>query len=154
MQVAPSVRSWLSGGGWSLYWGLLPYFSLGGGGGWGSRGFKPWLTVTLFAAFGFRFSKDLLPFCFFKGVLHGADWVIVLAFNDTSKLVVILCRLPEKGGKVTEEIVEEMKDRDREERGTEIKVKKQKHSTSTLTCYKDSRPCPTVSQYQLDAPVT
>ena len=25
---------------------------------------------------------------------------------------------------------------------------------STLTCYKDSRPCPTVSQYQLDAPVT
>ena len=24
----------------------------------------------------------------------------------------------------------------------------------TLTCYKDSRPCPTVSQYQLDAPVT
>ena len=24
--------------------------------------------------------------------------------------------------------------------------------TSTLTCYKDSRPCPTVSQYQLDAP--
>ena len=25
---------------------------------------------------------------------------------------------------------------------------------STLTCYKDSRPCPAVSQYQLDAPVT
>ena len=25
---------------------------------------------------------------------------------------------------------------------------------STLTCYKDSRPCPTVSQYLLDAPVT
>ena len=24
---------------------------------------------------------------------------------------------------------------------------------STLTHYKDSRPCPTVSQYQLDAPV-
>ena len=29
-----------------------------------------------------------------------------------------------------------------------------KHSPSTLTCYKDSRPRPTVSQYQLDAPVT
>ena len=28
-----------------------------------------------------------------------------------------------------------------------------KHSPSTLTCYKDSRPCPTVSQYLLDAPV-
>ena len=29
-----------------------------------------------------------------------------------------------------------------------------KNSPSTLTCYKDSRPCPTVSQYQLDTPVT
>ena len=29
-----------------------------------------------------------------------------------------------------------------------------KHSPSTYTCCKDSRPCPTVSQYQLDAPVT
>ena len=29
-----------------------------------------------------------------------------------------------------------------------------KTSPSTLTCYKDSRPCPAVSQYQLDAPVT
>ena len=26
-----------------------------------------------------------------------------------------------------------------------------KHSPSTHTCCKDSRPCPTVSQYQLDA---
>ena len=25
---------------------------------------------------------------------------------------------------------------------------------STFTCYKNRRPCPTVSQYQLDAPVT
>ena len=25
---------------------------------------------------------------------------------------------------------------------------------STLTCYKGSRPCPTVSQFQLDAPLT
>ena len=48
------------------------------------------------------------------------------------------------------------KERDREERGTGVKVKKQmklKHSPSTLTCYKDSRPCPTVSQYQVDTPV-
>ena len=29
-----------------------------------------------------------------------------------------------------------------------------KTSSFTLICYKDSRPCPTVSQYQLDAPVT
>ena len=29
-----------------------------------------------------------------------------------------------------------------------------KHFPFTLTCCKDSRPCPTVSQYQLDTPVT
>ena len=39
-------------------------------------------------------------------------------------LRVILCRLPEKGRKETEEIVEEMKDRYREERGTEMEAKK------------------------------
>ena len=41
-------------------------------------------------------------------------------------LRVILCRLPEKGRKEIEERVEEMKERDREERGTGMKVKKQK----------------------------
>ena len=38
-------------------------------------------------------------------------------------LWVILC-LPEKGRKETEEIAEEMKERDREERATGMKVKK------------------------------
>ena len=33
----------------------------------------------------------------------------VLGFNDTSTLMGHLCRLPEKGRKETEEIVEEMK---------------------------------------------
>ena len=41
-------------------------------------------------------------------------------------LRVILCRLPEKGRKEIEERVEEMKERDREERGIGKKVKKQK----------------------------
>ena len=41
-------------------------------------------------------------------------------------LRVILCRLPEKGRKEIEERVEEMKERDREERETGMKVKKQK----------------------------
>ena len=54
------------------------------------------------------------------------DWLIALGFNDTSTLEVILCRLPEKGRKEIEERVEEMKERDREERGTGMKVKKQK----------------------------
>ena len=47
--------------------------------------------------------------------------LIVLGFND-----VILCCLPEKGRKKIEEIVNEMKERDREERGTGKKGKKQK----------------------------
>ena len=69
----------------------------------------------------------------------------------------ISCRLPEKGRKEIEEIVEEMKERDREERGTGMKGNKNRRNKkfpSTLTCYKDSKPCPTVSQYQMDAPVT
>ena len=37
-------------------------------------------------------------------------------------LWVILCRLPEKGRKEIEEIVEEMRESDREERGTGMKV--------------------------------
>ena len=41
-------------------------------------------------------------------------------------LWVILCHLPEKGRKEMEEIVEGMKERDREERGTGMKVKKKK----------------------------
>ena len=41
-------------------------------------------------------------------------------------LRVILCCLPEKGRKEIEELVEEMKAGDREERGTGMKVKKQK----------------------------
>ena len=41
-------------------------------------------------------------------------------------LWVILCHHPEKGRKEIEETEEEMKERDREEKGTEMKVKKQK----------------------------
>ena len=41
-------------------------------------------------------------------------------------LWVILCHLPEKGRKEIQEIVEEIKERGSEERGTGMKVKKQK----------------------------
>ena len=41
-------------------------------------------------------------------------------------LWVILCHLPEKGKKDIEEIVEEMKEMNREQSGTGMKVKKQK----------------------------
>ena len=40
----------------------------------------------------------------------------MLGFNDTSILVGHFCRLPEKWRKEIEEIGEEMKERDREER--------------------------------------
>ena len=45
------------------------------------------------------------------------DWLIVFGFNDTSTFLGHLRRPPEKGRKETEEIVEEMKERDRGERG-------------------------------------
>ena len=50
----------------------------------------------------------------------------MLGFNDNSTLVGHFVSLPEKGRKEIEEIVEEMKERDKEERGTGMKVKKQK----------------------------
>ena len=43
--------------------------------------------------------------------------LVVLGFHDTSTLVGHFCRLPEKERKETEEIVEEMKERVRKERG-------------------------------------
>ena len=47
--------------------------------------------------------------------------LIVLGFNDT--FWVILSHLQEKGRQETKEIVEEMKERDNEERGIGIKAK-------------------------------
>ena len=50
----------------------------------------------------------------------------MLGFNDMSTLVGHLCLIPEKGRKEIEETVEEMKERNTEERGIGMKVKKQK----------------------------
>ena len=53
-----------------------------------------------------------------------------------------------------EETVKEMKERDTEERGTGIKVKKlRKQKTFPHLHLPATRPYPTVNQYQLDAPV-
>ena len=54
------------------------------------------------------------------------DFDLCWGLTTRQPLRVILCRLPEKGRKEIEERVEEMKERDREERGTGMKVKKQK----------------------------
>ena len=53
------------------------------------------------------------------------DW-LCWGLTTRQPLWVILCHLPEKGRKEIEEIVEEIKERDREERRTGMKVKKQK----------------------------
>ena len=60
----------------------------------------------------------------------------VVSQRNREKRWVILCRLPEKGRKEIEGIVE-IKERDREERGTGLNGKKQEIKTfpSTLTCY-------------------
>ena len=50
----------------------------------------------------------------------------MLVFNDTSILVGHFVSSPRERGKEIEEIVEEMKERDREERGKGVKEKKQK----------------------------
>ena len=61
----------------------------------------------------------------FVPVVTVCDW-LCWGLTTRQSLRVILCRLPEKGRKEIEERVEEMKERDREERGTGMKVKKQK----------------------------
>ena len=83
--------------------------------------------------------------------------LIVLGFNDKSTLVghfVLSPRGREKRDRIDSrgderEGQEKKKNRNESEETEEIKT-----VSSTLTCYKDSKPCPTVSQYQLGAPVT
>ena len=53
------------------------------------------------------------------------DW-LYWGLTTHQPLWVILCRLPEKERKEAEETAEEMKERDREEERTGMKVKKQK----------------------------
>ena len=79
-------------------------------------------------------------------------FLIVLGFNDTSTL---------EGHFVSSPREREKRDR-RESRGDERegqgrkrnrKESEETEEIKTLTDYKYSRPCPIVSQYQLDAPV-
>ena len=58
-------------------------------------------------------------------MINKEDFLLLLCWGLTTRqpLWVILCRLPEKGRREIEEIVEEMKEKDREEKGTGMKVK-------------------------------
>ena len=81
----------------------------------------------------------------------------VLGFNDTSTLMghfVSSHREREKRDS-RDSTVDEREGQGRKRKNIESEETEEiKHSLSTLTRYKDSRSCPTVSQYQLDAPVT
>ena len=78
--------------------------------------------------------------------------LIVLGFYDTSTLVGHFMSSPRKGRKEIDSRGDERevqgikRNRNEREETEEIKT-----FPSTLTCYQDSKPCPTVSQYQLDA---
>ena len=79
--------------------------------------------------------------------------LIVLGFNDTSTLeghFVSSPREREKRDSRGDEREGQGRKRNRKESEETEEIK---HSPFTLTHYKYSRPCLTVSQYQLDAPV-
>ena len=57
--------------------------------------------------------------------IHSEFW-LCCGLTTRQPLWIILCRLPEKGRKEIEEIVEKMKGSDSAERGTGMKEKKQK----------------------------
>ena len=75
----------------------------------------------------------------------------MLGFNDTPALVGHFVSSHRESEK-KEELVKEVKEGGRDEREETEEIKK--IFPSTLTRYKDRNPCTTVSQYQLDAPVT
>ena len=80
--------------------------------------------------------------------------VIVLGFNDTSTLVGHFVSSPRERDKRDSRGDErEGQGRKRNRNGRDEK-EEIKTFLSTITCYKDSKACPTVSQNQLDAPVT
>ena len=85
------------------------------------------------------------------------DRLIVLGFNETSTLVGHFVSSPREREKRDKRDCRR-DERERQVRKTNKNKSKEteeiKHSPSTLTCYKGNRPCPVVSQYQLDAPVT
>ena len=90
---------------------------------------------------------------FRRGLFFVFFIIIVLGLTTRQPLWIILCRLLQKGRR---ELVEEMKERQGRKRSMNESEETEEMKTFPryLTCCKDSRPCPIVSQSQLDAPVT
>ena len=85
--------------------------------------------------------------------------LILFGFSDTSTLVGRFMSPPREREKRDRrdsrgDVREEQRRKRSGNESEETKETKTFPARSTLTCYKDSRPCPSVSQYQLDAPVT
>ena len=83
-------------------------------------------------------------------------FLIVLGFNDTSTLVGHFVSFPREREKRDrrDSRRDEREGQERKRNRNESEETEEINHLPTLTCYKDSRPCPTVSQYQLDAQVT
>ena len=80
-----------------------------------------------------------------------------MGFNDTSTLVDHFVSSPrerEKSDKRDSRGYKREGEGKKRNRNESEETEEIKHSQSSLTCYKDSRPCPTVSQYQLNALLT
>ena len=78
-------------------------------------------------------------------------------FNDTSTLVGHFVSSPREREKTdrTDSRRDEREGHGRKRNTNESEETEEiKHFPSILTCCKDNRPCPTVSHYHLDAPVT
>ena len=85
--------------------------------------------------------------------------LIELGFNDTSTLVGHFVSSPrEREKKDRRDTCSRGDEREgqgrKRNRNESEETEEIKTSPSTLTCYKDSRPCPAVSQYQLGTLVT
>ena len=89
---------------------------------------------------------------------HLISWLIVLGFIDTSTFVGHFVSSPRERKKKNDRRDTRRDKRDGQgkkwHRNESEETEEIKTSPSILTCYKDSRPCPTVSQYQFDALVT
>ena len=84
-----------------------------------------------------------------------SNWLIVFGLTTRRPLWAILCRLPEVGRREIDSRGDEREGQGRKRKMSESEETEEiKTFPSTLTCCKDSRPCPAVSQSQLYTLVT
>ena len=117
------------------------------------------LVLVMFVYLGFRGCSLRRLFCVLFillaclalwSLVDGEFFLLCWGLTARQPVWVVLCRLLEKGVREIEEIVGEMKEKNRVERRKRMKEKKQKKKIppSTLTVCNNCRLCPTVSQYQ------